>query len=380
MAPRTRKRTATEASAPEPTYRRAAQTLAQQILSGQLPPGTRLDVERQMASQYGLSRNTLRRALAVLQAQGLVRRVPRRGAFVTGETTQKRWFSMASTILFVYVGVKPIQPSPKGYYENIFGGAVEEAESLGLPVQATGVAGHVRVPLQEYRPPHPSEAGGVILCGTFDEQYIQMYGSEGVPVVVADYWTRDPHADSVVVDVEGDANMAMDYLAQKGHKRVGFCAVGRKEHGAEVHTYDADIPRMVDDLRRAALRCQIEMRDKWVILEPWSRTAPMGALRDLLRSPNRPTAMIGFSDLPTGAILRVAQESGLRCPEDISVITRGDPQMGGRRMTCLESNPRQMGRTAVKLLLERIQGQRRQAVRVAIVSRLVQGTSSSFAP
>lgn len=380
MAPRTPKRTESDVQGPEPSYRRAAQTLAQQILSGQLAPGTRLDVEREMASQYGLSRNTLRRALAILQAQGLVRRVPRRGAFVTGETTQKRWFSMASAILFVYVGVTPILPSPKGYYENIYGGVAEEAESLGLPVLTTGVAGHVRVPLQEYRPPHPGEVGGVILCGTFDEQYIQMYGSEGVPVVVADYWTRNPLADSVVVDVEGDANMAMDYLMQKGHKRVGFCAVGRKEHGADVHVYDADIPRMVDFLRRAAQRCQIEMRDEWIVLEPWSRTAPTERLRDLLRSPGRPTAMICFDDLPARVALQVSRELSLRCPEDISIITRGDPQLGTRRMTCLESDPWQMGRTAVKLLLERIHGQRRQAVRVAVVSRFVAGTSSCVAP
>lgn len=375
-----RKHTDANESPAGSSYRRAAQALAQQILSGQLAPGTRLDVEREMAAQYGLSRNTLRRALAILQAQGLVRRVPRRGAFVTGEPTEKRWFSMASTILFVYVGKTNVDLNAIGYYEGIYRGVTEAAQNLGMSVRTEKITGHVRVPLREYRPPHPGEVGGVVVCGTFDEQYIQMYGSEGVPVVVADYWARNPHADCVVVDVEGDANMALDHLAQKGHKRVGFCGVGRKEYGADIHEFDPDIPRMVDCLRRGAQRCQVEMRDEWTVLEPWSPSAPAGSLRNLLRSPDRPTAMICFSDLPTRAALSVSKSLGLRCPEDLSIITRGDPQVGARRMTCLESNPEQMGRTAVKLLLERIQGQRRQAVRVAVVSRLVFGTSTSFAP
>ncbi len=367
----------------EPIYRRTARTLAHLILSGQLAPGTRLDVEREMAVQYGLSRNTLRSAFAVLEAQGLVRRVPRRGVFVLGEPAEKRWFSTASTILFVYVGVRltPIQPGQEGYYGSVCGGAIEMARALGLPLKTQGVTGHVRVPLREYRPPRPDEVGGVILCGTFDEQYIRMYGSEGVPVVVVDYWTRNPHADSVIVDVEGEADTALDHLALKGHSRVGFCAVGRKEHGdQDVHQYDPDIPRMLDCLRRAAQRYRVQMRDEWIVLRPWSQDPLREPLGDLLRSPQRPTGMICFTDLEAGALLRAVDKAGLRCPEDISVVARGQPKLGRRQMTCLQSDPVQMGRMAVRLLLERMQGRRQQSVRMAMVSRLVLGTSTSFAP
>ncbi len=355
---------------------------AQQILTGQLPPGTRLGVEREIAVQYGMSRNTWRNALALLEAQGLVRRVPRRGAFVTGQPTEKRWFSTASTILFVEVGkvVAADQPNPTSFYGAIFSGAAETARTLGLPVRTEKVPGHVRVPLQEYHPPRPSEVGGVIVCGTFDEQYIQMYGSEGVPVVVVDYWTRDPQADSVTVDVEGEASMALEHLAQKDHKRVGFCAVGRKEYGEDVHGYDPDIPRMLDCLRRAAQRCHMEMRDEWVVMRPWSQDPLREPLTELLRSQNRPTAIICFTEFETNCVLGRVVKEGLRCPEDISVISRGQPELGQRHMTCLQGDPKQMGQTAVRLLVERMQGVRQRSVRVAVVSRLVLGTSSAYAP
>ncbi len=53
--------------------------LAEQIGSGRLRPGQRLGAERALAAEFGVSRATLRRALAVLEEGGVVRRVPGRG-------------------------------------------------------------------------------------------------------------------------------------------------------------------------------------------------------------------------------------------------------------------------------------------------------------
>lgn len=54
-------------------------TLADQISAGRLRPGQRLGAERALADELGVSRATLRQALAVLEEGGLVRRVPGRG-------------------------------------------------------------------------------------------------------------------------------------------------------------------------------------------------------------------------------------------------------------------------------------------------------------
>jgi GntR family transcriptional regulator len=53
--------------------------IADQIADGQLHVGERLGAERALSSELGVSRATLRQALAVLQESGLVRRVPGRG-------------------------------------------------------------------------------------------------------------------------------------------------------------------------------------------------------------------------------------------------------------------------------------------------------------
>jgi GntR family transcriptional regulator len=55
------------------------QVLAERIAAGQLRPGQRLGAERALAADLGVSRATLRQALAVLADSGVVRRVPGRG-------------------------------------------------------------------------------------------------------------------------------------------------------------------------------------------------------------------------------------------------------------------------------------------------------------
>jgi GntR family transcriptional regulator len=57
----------------------ARRRLLTQIRDGALPPGARLGGERELAGTLGVSRSTLRQALAALERTGVVRRIPGRG-------------------------------------------------------------------------------------------------------------------------------------------------------------------------------------------------------------------------------------------------------------------------------------------------------------
>lgn len=67
----------------DPAYRRVWTDLRSQILRKQFPAGTALPTEAQIAIQYSVSRQTVRRAFLDLVAEGLVFRVAGRGTFAT---------------------------------------------------------------------------------------------------------------------------------------------------------------------------------------------------------------------------------------------------------------------------------------------------------
>ncbi|TGD89860.1 GntR family transcriptional regulator [Mycolicibacterium sp. CH28] len=66
---------------PEPAYQVLQQRLREQIAAGSYPDGVRLPTESELVTEYGLSRQTVRRAFQDLVAEGAVYRVPGRGTY-----------------------------------------------------------------------------------------------------------------------------------------------------------------------------------------------------------------------------------------------------------------------------------------------------------
>lgn len=64
-----------------PAYQLVAEELRTKIGAGEFPDGVRLPTEAELSEQYGLSRQTIRRAFVDLVADGTVHRVPGRGTF-----------------------------------------------------------------------------------------------------------------------------------------------------------------------------------------------------------------------------------------------------------------------------------------------------------
>jgi GntR family transcriptional regulator len=74
-----------------PTADDVRRRLLEQISSGALQPGQRLGAERDLSVEYGVSRSSLRQALAALESDGVVRRIPGRGGgtFVSSDKVDR---------------------------------------------------------------------------------------------------------------------------------------------------------------------------------------------------------------------------------------------------------------------------------------------------
>jgi GntR family transcriptional regulator len=73
-----------------PLYAQLADLLAQEIQSGRIPTGQLLPSEPELSQRYGISRITVRQAMARLVQERLVRREQGRGTFATGGKLESR--------------------------------------------------------------------------------------------------------------------------------------------------------------------------------------------------------------------------------------------------------------------------------------------------
>ena len=73
-----------------PEYRQLAAILRGRILAGTYPPGGVLPSENQLEGEFGISRNTSRRAIAILRDDGLIVTVPGRGSYAVSEDELRR--------------------------------------------------------------------------------------------------------------------------------------------------------------------------------------------------------------------------------------------------------------------------------------------------
>lgn len=71
-----------------PIYAQLVERLQGRIISGEYPPGARLDSVRDLAGAAGVNPNTMQRALAELERRGLVYTERTAGRFVTTDTNR----------------------------------------------------------------------------------------------------------------------------------------------------------------------------------------------------------------------------------------------------------------------------------------------------
>lgn len=67
-----------------PKYQRVAEAIREQIRSGQLKPGDPLPSLSKLQAQYQMSYGSIRAAMLILKAEGLVRGQPGEAVYVTG--------------------------------------------------------------------------------------------------------------------------------------------------------------------------------------------------------------------------------------------------------------------------------------------------------
>ncbi len=187
-------------------------------------------------------------------------------------------------------------------------------------------------------------------------QLIHLVGKHNLPAM----WINSKHAANCVYpdDFQG-GYQATQHLLERGHRRIAFSLFCGLDHFSAVDRRDGYLKAM----REAGLTPRVEQDEGGNPSEIVERLRP-----ELASAPERPTAMVGYTDLEARTWCRAAMRAGLRIPEDFSVITFDaspvrDVELHLATMLLPEAA---MGTAAVEGLLQLIDGEARNVKPVVL--------------
>lgn len=177
------------------------------------------------------------------------------------------------------------------------------------------------------------------------EETRELLRTAGIPIVLLDR-EMDVAGDQVLTDHEAGLVEATEYLLALGHTRIGLVCgpVGVRPGYTRLRGF-----------RSAMQRAGLDP-------EPFIRTgsfSPQEGLRlaiDLLKSPQRPSALIAGSNQLLEGVLRATRTLGLEIPGDLSLIGCDDTPLSELSLppiTVVARNIPEIGRSATRLFLDR---------------------------
>lgn len=218
------------------------------------------------------------------------------------------------------------------------------------------------------------EARGMdgIVVATMDESadspaWGTLRGSR-VPRVVLDR-DADLEADFVLLDHRSGVASAVQYLASMGHRRIALFTPGldmrpgRERAAGYAQAHQAlGLPMEPGLVRGISNQLQTSYDE----------------MTQLLRRPERPTALIALGNRVLSGALRAVHETGLSLPADMSVVSIGTStttEFSFPPLTLLRFDVEAFGKAAAEMLLERLRHPEQPARKLTLPTQLVMGAS-----
>ncbi|RMB60243.1 substrate-binding domain-containing protein [Tessaracoccus antarcticus] len=318
-----------------------------------------------LAELLGVAPVTLRRDIARLAAEGVVRRL--HGGAVLNEPVKEVSVQMEAP---VRVGM--LVPSLDFYWPEVIRGAQDMAEERGAVLMLRGTS-YEDADFRAHAT-HLIAAGVDALLMAPDVttratmELLEWLQETEVPFVLVERDARGTSTalpfESVTTDHLGGAGAAVRHLAADGHTRVGFVWNPGSPHREEIRRGWA-LAVQECGLRPDAFTRELRRH------EPGDEAPAVAELvRDCIDAGT--TALLVHADREAIAIAQQCQEEGLSVPGDLSIIAYDDEVAGlfSPALTAVRPPRISIGRAAMGLVMDRLRDAGRPTHRVVITPRL----------
>jgi len=320
--------------------------LRKAIAEGRYPDG-KLPTAIDLAEQFGVSRETVRRAAETLQKEGLLIKIRRKGTFIHSSAPSSSDVKPAAGTVVAYLQAR--YKAPEGRDER----ATQTVSGLILQ-GAVEAAGEFETQLVVRNAPH-TELGktfqqvyqqwsvqGAIFAHYGEEKLLRKVTGLDLPIALVDHDLNIPQISSVRDDSFEGARTAISYLVELGHRRIA-CAHWRH---AELN------PWRIKGYRRGLRDGGLGCRRLWEIPAELTDSGAVHVVDKLLDISPRPTAVFCFNNTLAGLVLDELKKRGIDVPGKVSVIGAGGEDIPG--LTCLQADWYAIGREALTMVLRGI--------------------------
>ena len=253
------------------------------------------------------------------------------------------------------------------YFGPLLAGAAEALyESDMRIVLAPTLHRHDREVSVIERLAHGTTDGAILMLPEETSDELAALQRQGFPFVIVDPREQPPEGIACVAAMHAaGAKQAVEHLLSLGHRRIGAIAGTRGWYATE---------ERLNGFRTALAGAGLLLDPDLVVYSDWRIPRGTEAARELLSLPDPPTAIFGFNDNVAIGALHAARERGLSVPHDLSVVGFDDTEQSlivTPRLTTVSQPLAELGRMGVSLLTRILEGQRVDALRIELATRLV---------
>ena len=190
---------------------------------------------------------------------------------------------------------------------------------------------------------------GIIVIGMYPDEFYQQMKKTQIPIVLIDSYCNDHYYNNIRIDDAYGSYLATRHLLECGHRDAAFFAGQLKENGV--------MQKRLAGYRQALEEFGVAYREDYVFEGQIDYKSGVAMAEHLARSGSGVTAIVAAADILAIGAIKGLYNSGLRVPEDMSIIGFDDLEISqylAPGLTTIRQQISLKGQRAVELLLEHI--------------------------
>lgn len=214
---------------------------------------------------------------------------------------------------------------------------------------------------------------GVIAIGKFSQEDVEEFVAYSENIVFADYSPNEKKYDSVVVELGKAADEVLNYISKMGHNRIGFIG-GREYIGKKKEPIEDEREKTYTDFMKKRGLYDPEA----VYIGRFTSEDGYNLMKKAIEKGDKSTAFFVASDSMAMGAIQALYESSIKVPDDVSIVGFNDIPTSRYLippLTTVRVYTEFMGATAIDLLLERINEDRKIPKKVVLPVELIERES-----